>query len=889
MSDNKGKYIFISAIIIIVIFLLLNFFIIVPSFTNILIENVEKSADKVATHLSTMVISSDNSILSPEKISSFKMLEKAAEEFNLEKISIFNESGEIVYSTDQTDIGKSQNIKEIFHILAKGEKYSNLVNKKSETTESRKVQLDVVETYVPIFANGTFIGAFEIYLEVTNLKQRLDNAVLKSSLLPLLLMFIFLVSVIFFLRMDETIIQSTQINLAKRYSSPLFFFIITAVAIFLAEGGLMMLLSVWHPLSLILEGIFDASALVLLVTPVLYFSLVMPLTSHIVERKKNEDELRRAHDELEQRVELRTAELKEANTSLEKEIAQSLEYQEQIQLSDSVLENTIEGIMITDTDGIIQRVNSSFSLITSYSEQEVIGQNPKILKSGHHDRDFYNQMWDSIIQTGGWKGEIWNRRKNGEIFPEWLSITAIKNLSGETTHYVGVFHDISDIKRAEEQLSYQVFHDALTGLPNRLLFIDRLETAITHNKRHHQMLGLLFLDLDNFKNINDSLGHNMGDMYLQAVTEILKKTCRDEDTVSRLGGDEFTVVLPNVDIPEGAVRLARRILQAFSAPIYINNHKLIVSASIGISFYPENGDNAEELIKNADIAMYHAKDAGKNRFQLFNSEMNERVTRRMILENRLRDALENNEILVYYQPKVNLISGAIVGAEALVRWQQKDGSIISPSEFIPIAEDTGLIIPVGQFVFESACNQAKEWHDAGFPIKVAVNLSTRQFRDENLLEMIQSAIKKSGVFAKAIEIEITESLLMRHEEKAIQVLQQLRKEGITVAIDDFGTGYSSLSYLKKMPINSLKIDRAFIKDVPEDEDDIALVTMIISMAESLGLTTVAEGAETIEQYDFLRYLGCSEVQGYYFSPPVVPKTLTAFLKENKKVEFSFLT
>lgn len=886
MYDNK-KYIFITAFLLVVAYLTFNFFVIVPSFSNLLNTNIEDEAQKIANHLSSMVVSENNTLMNQDELASMSMISKITEEFNLEKIKIFTDSGLIIYSTDFEDIGEI-NKKNYFHtIVAKGTPYTKVVHKDSKTLEGRLVSRDVLETYVPIIIDGKFIGAFEIYFDITDHRQRLDNAVLKSSLIPLFLMFIFLMTIIFFLKTEKTPIKSVQESLSKRYNSPLFFFFVSAIAIFIAESVLMLFLSTWRPSSIMTEALFAASALVMLITPVLHYALVMPLTSHIGRRNKVEGELLLAHEELEQRVQQRTAELNEANVTLKQEIAQSLQYQEQIQLSDSVLMNTIEGIMITDADGIIQRVNSSFSLITSYSATEVIGQNPRILKSDRHHPDFYKNMWGSITQTGKWKGEIWNRRKNGEIFPEWLSITAIKDLSGATTHYVGVFHDISDIKRAEEQLSHQAFHDALTGLPNRILFADRLETALTIAKRHHHRLGLLFLDLDNFKNINDSLGHNMGDIYLQSVAKIIKNSCREEDTVSRLGGDEFTVILPDVDYPKGAVTLARRILQSFSMPVRVYEHKLAVSASIGISFYPDNGENAEELVKNADIAMYSAKNAGKNNFHLFSHEMNEQISRRMILENDLRDALENQEILVYYQPKINLISGTIVGAEALVRWQKKNGSIISPVEFIPVAEDTGLIIPIGEFVFDHACQQAKEWHDGGFPIKVAVNLSTRQFRDENLLNMVKLAIKKRGVSAKALELEITESLLMDHEENAIKVLYQLKKEGLTVAIDDFGTGYSSLAYLKKMPINTLKIDRAFVKGLPDDKDDIALTTTIISVAESLGLTTVAEGAETIEQYNLLRELGCTEVQGFYFSPPVVPETLTTFLQENKKVEFNW--
>ena len=885
MFGNKNKYIFITAFVVVVAYLTFNFFITVPSFSSLLITNIEDEAKKIASHLSSQVVSENNTLMGQEDLAGMPVIDKVIADFNLEKIKIFSESGLIIYSSNQADIG-AMNTKEYFHaIIAQGIPYTKVVHKDSMTMEGRKVSRDVLETYVPIMIDGKFIGAFEIYFDITSHRQRLDNAVLKSSLGPLFLMFVFLMMVIFFLKTDKSASQAMPTGLATRYSSPLFFFFVSALAIFLADSVLMLFLSRWQPSSIMTESLFDASALIMLVIPVLYYALVMPLTSHIAIRHKIEGELRKAHEELEMRVEQRTAELKAANVTLKKEISQRLQYQEEIQLSDSVLESTIEGITITDADGVIQRVNSSFSQITGYAAAEVIGQNPRILKSEHHEAGFYEKMWESIIQTGRWKGEIWNRRKNGEVYPEWLSITAITDETGKTTHYVAVFHDISELKRAEDKLSHQAFHDALTGLPNRQLFYDRLEAALLHAQRHHSAMGLLFLDLDNFKKVNDSLGHNFGDIFLQEVAKRLTAVCRKEDTISRLGGDEFTVILPNIVNADGAVASARRISQALEQPIDLMEQSIPISASIGITLYPGDGENVEELIKNADLAMYSAKKSGKNNFHLFTEELNIRVNRRITLENNLRKALELQEFLVHYQPKVDLTTGRIHAVEALVRWCQADGTVISPGEFIPVAEDSGLIVPIGEFVLESACNETKKWHDAGYPIGVSVNLSIRQFRQENLVHMVKNILQKSGLPAKALELEITESLLLENEESSIEILHKLKKEGISFAIDDFGTGYSSLSYLKQMPIDVLKIDRAFIKDIPEDRDDIAITAAIISIADSLGLETVAEGAETIEQVSFLRREGCSQMQGFYFSPPVTAETLTRFLAEDKKLEF----
>lgn len=881
MSNGKNKYIFISSFLVVVAYLFANFFVIVPSFSKLLTETIEKDAEKIATHLSGMMVSDKSLFPKQEDHHARMMIENMIEEFNLEKLKIFSDSGKVIYSSDGKNLGE-QNTNDYFQqVVAKGRKYTKLVRKDALTLEGQKVSLDVIETYVPVMRDGEFLGAFEIYFDITDSRRRFDNAVLKSSVIPVCLMFIFLVSIIFFLKTDTMPSSQTKINLAARYRSPFFFLFVTAVSLFIAELVIMWLLSTWEPSSTLNEALFDSSALVLLVSPVLYFALVMPLMKHINLRTQVERQLQQAHDELEQRVEERTTELMAANTELQKEISTRIEYQEQIQLSNNVIENTIDGILITDAEGIIQRVNPSFSMITGYSSEEIVGKNPRMLRSGYHRESFYSEMWDEILNKGKWKGEIWNRRKNGEVYPQWLSINALKGSDGETSHYVGVFHDISDIKDAENKLSHQTFHDALTGLANRLLFTDRLERAMTHTQRHHDHVGLILLDLDNFKNLNDSFGHNLGDACLREIAQLLRDTCRREDTVSRIGGDEFAIILPEVTDIENVVQLARRIISAFVEPVIVQDQNFFISASIGITLYPDDGASVEELIKNAEIAMYSAKSSGKNKFQLFTPEMNARVNRRMKIENDLREGLEKKEFLVYYQPKVDLESNSIVGVEALVRWRRPNGDIVSPADFIPIAEDTGLIVPIGEFVLETACKQAKNWHDEGFPIGVSVNLSMRQFREKNLVEMVKAILRMSELPATALELEITESLLMENEKSSIQILNHLKNEGIKLSIDDFGTGYSSMAYLKQMPIDSLKIDRVFVKDLPDDKNDLALTTAMVSMAKSLGLTTIAEGVETKDQYQLFKKLGCTEVQGYYCSPPVPPQTLTTLLKGKK--------
>ncbi|MCF6290241.1 MAG: EAL domain-containing protein [Desulfobacterales bacterium] len=549
----------------------------------------------------------------------------------------------------------------------------------------------------------------------------------------------------------------------------------------------------------------------------------------------------------------------------------------------SVFENSIEGVTITNADAEIEQVNPAFTAITGYSADEVIGKNPRILRSGLHGPEFYREMWQAINDQGLWSGEIWNRRKNGEAYPERLSITAVKDLQGKTSHYVAVFYDITDVKRGEEQLQHQAYHDALTGLPNRQLFIDRLEVSMAYARRHRRILAVFFLDLDNFKNINDSLGYNVGDRFLQEVAGVLQECCRDEDTVARVGGDEFIMLLTEIKDERDALEVARRIENAFAEPIRVEEQEFFAGASIGITFYPADGEDAVALIKNAELAMYRAKELGRGNFQLFTERMNQEVRRRLELENSLRRALERREFEVYYQPKVSIERGTIAGAEALVRWL-RNGELVSPLDFIPLAEETRLIIPIGEWVLATACQQAASWHENGHPLNVAVNLSPRQFHQDDLVEVVTRVLKETGLPAGSLELEITESIVMGDVQGAIRIMRALRDMGVCFSMDDFGTGYSSLQYLKQLPLDALKIDRAFVKDLPDNEEDAAITSATIFMAHSLGLKVVAEGVETEAQLSFLRERGCEQFQGYLFSKPVPGKTFFRYLKEGRRIK-----
>jgi len=557
--------------------------------------------------------------------------------------------------------------------------------------------------------------------------------------------------------------------------------------------------------------------------------------------------------------------------------------EKQLAMSARVFDNSIEGIVITDADGVISSVNNAFTDITGYSEEEAVGQNPRILKSDLHDSAFYEAMWGTLREQGKWEGEVWNRRKNGEIYPEHLTITTIHDEYGQVSHHVAVFHDLSELHGYKEKIHFQAHHDALTLLPNRLLLLDRLKVALRHAQRFGKNVAVLYLDLDNFRHINDSLGHMAGDLLLQQVAERLK-SCVDADcTVARLGGDDFAVLLEQCDQANDAVQVVERIFAQLVAPFNMQTYETYITVSIGITCFPENGSDAEFLLKNAELAMYRAKEEGKNKYQFFTENMNARVIRRFSLENNLRKALERDEFLVYYQPKVLASSGEIVGVEALVRWQKADGQLISPLDFIPLAEETGLIVPIGVHVLRQACADTRQWLEWKKNFSVSVNLSPRQFMEEDLVEKIAAILRETGLPPALLELEITESGVLGHEQMAIEQLLELKGIGVRLGLDDFGTGYSSLQYLRKMPLDTLKIDRSFIRDLPDNAESSAIAVAIISLARALDLKLVAEGIETPAQLRFLRQQDCREIQiqGYLFSPPVPAAAISELLNHGR--------
>jgi len=566
------------------------------------------------------------------------------------------------------------------------------------------------------------------------------------------------------------------------------------------------------------------------------------------------------------------------------DVSERKRHEETMRLASTVFEASSEAIMVTDRHNRIKAVNPAFTAITGYERDEVVGKNPRILSSGRHFSGFYESMWHSLNSRGRWQGEIWNRRKNGQAYAEWLSIVMIRDAQGEVEEYVAIFSDITRQKRDEEKIRWQANFDQLTGLVNRTLFQDRLDSTLARAQREDTCAAMLFIDLDGFKFVNDTLGHDYGDELLREVAGRLRQRTRKSDTLARLGGDEFTLLLSPIQDRHQPARVAEQFVESLSRPFNIDRRDIRVGASIGIAMYPQDAEDSTEMIRKADLAMYRAKEAGKNTFAFFTRAMDEQVNRRMALENDLRQALEvaatpgnpredaSHGLDLHYQPIVAPGESCLTGFEVLARWKHASRGAISPADFIPIAEQSSLINDFGDWALTMACRQLADWNDAGLDhLGLAVNLSTRQIQRGLSVEAILERAREAGARPEQLTLEVTESLLIEDAEHARQWLVTAREAGFRIALDDFGTGYSSLAYLRTLPVDYLKLDRSFIRDVPGKGHDSALIRGLVLTAHSLGLEVIAEGVETEEQLEFLQAQGCDRIQGFLFSPPVPAK------------------
>ncbi len=552
-------------------------------------------------------------------------------------------------------------------------------------------------------------------------------------------------------------------------------------------------------------------------------------------------------------------------------------HQETLSKFQRAVEQSASGVVITDASGTIEYINNKFCQINGYTPDEVLGKNPRFLKSGETEPSMYEEMWQELSQGKIWRGELKNRKKTGEIYWCLESISPLSNEAGITTHYVAVIEDINDRKFAEATIKQLALYDPLTELANRRLLRERLDQSIAWSQRAGKRVALFYLDLDRFKTVNDTLGHPIGDALLKAVADRFLLCMRKNDTLARLGGDEFAVVVGDIQHNEDVIVVAEKLLEAARTPVVIGGQELYITTSIGISLYPTDTDDVETLVRNADVAMYHAKKHGKNNYQFFKEGLSLHASERWDIENNLRHAVERNELFLEYQPKMDTASGHFYGMEALVRWQHPKMGRIAPDKFISVAEDIGAIEHIGEWVLQTACAQTQHWRQSGHALTLSVNLSAMQFRRPNLRQSIEAALHRTGLPPAALELEITESALMDDPDEAAETMVGLRELGVTISIDDFGTGYSSLSQLKRFPVSVLKIDRAFVRDLTHDKNDRAIAQAVIVLAKTMQLSVIAEGVETSEQLSLLTALGCDSVQGYYLSKPLGTHDFEAFL------------
>ncbi|PHV11001.1 sensor domain-containing protein [Chitinimonas sp. BJB300] len=563
-----------------------------------------------------------------------------------------------------------------------------------------------------------------------------------------------------------------------------------------------------------------------------------------------------------------------------RDISEQIKAEERARLAMMMFEHTTEGLMMLGADQRIQVVNPAFTTLLGYSVDETLRNQPEMfVPSLANGEQPYTEVWHALEYNHSWQGEITYRRRDGRQVPTWQTMVRVRDAAGDIKHYLAILNDLTERQRFEDQVEQLVYYDILTGLPNRALLSDRISQAMARTERRNGQLAIVFLDLDRFKAINNTLGNALGDQLLRAVSDRLKQVAGSEATVSRYGADQFVILLPQINNPDQASALAHHVLDALNVPHEIGEQTLTVTASLGISVYPDDGDNREGLIQHAETAMHATKKAGRNNFRFYTQDMNQRSTEFLLLENNLRKGLQKQEFVLYYQPQIDLKTRAVIGMEALIRWQHPEFGIVPPNRFISAAEETGLIMPLGKWVIQEACKQNKAWQQAGLLFApIAVNVSARQF-GEQLESLTREALQNTGLDAHWLELEVTESTLMEDLNEAILMLGTLKHMGVHLAVDDFGTGYSSLAYLKRFPIDKLKVDRSFIIDILEDPDDAAIAGAVISLAKNLRLKVIAEGVENAAQLDFLAELGCDEIQGYWIAKPLPADQIPLFLTD----------
>ena len=595
------------------------------------------------------------------------------------------------------------------------------------------------------------------------------------------------------------------------------------------------------------------------------------------------ERLNASRRDLDTRVAERTVKLEDINSALVKEIMNHKRTGEQLHVAANAIENAAEGVIVCDNQGRLVSANKAFTRITGHAAEEVLGQRLEDLSPPEQGMPGYAEVFDLVRTQGHWKGELWSRRKNGDRYVEARSISAVRDDAGQAVNYIILCSDVTKQKEDETRLQFLAHHDPLTGLPNRIQFQERCDEALMRAARHNSKVAVMFVDLDHFKTVNDSLGHGHGDELLRNVATRLEECTRKTDTVARLGGDEFTILLGEVADSGDIAFIAKKIADRLSASFMIAGHEVYVSASVGISCYPEDGQSAAALIKNADAAMYAAKEQGRNNYQFFSAEMNTQALEALMMASSLRLAIERDELILEYQPRLDLATGRVTGAEALVRWNHPALGRIMPSQFIGLAEKTGLIDPIGEWVLRRACTQMVEWRRVGVGLpRVAVNISARQFRHPDFTERIAAILQETGMDASTLEVEVTESMVMHDPQRTSVILERLKERNVVVAIDDFGTGYSSLSYLKRFPLDYIKIDQSFVRGIPRDAEDVGIVRAIIALAKTLDVELIAEGIDTREQLAFLEKEGCNEGQGYLISTSLPPERLAAFVQNTTR-------